>query len=117
MAKITLTQRVDSLEGCYASLTDDMEGVKEEVMKMTKWLQNGLGEKIASSVTTAVKEYQQEQWEREREERKLQLEEQRIKNAEIGQEKDAKLKMWGIIISVLNGGFIITLLSYMLTRG
>lgn len=51
---------------------------------------NGFSEKVAGIITVKLAEYQAAQWEREREERRLQLEEQKEANRAYGEKRDAE---------------------------
>ena len=103
MAKATLTSRIKNLEDCWRGIDD--------------WLHNGFSEKVAGIVSDVVTEQQKEEWKQEKEERQFQLDEQRMANEEKGNERDAKIKMWGLIIGGLNGGVIVTVVTVLLTRG
>lgn len=119
-----ITKQVEHLEGCYADLNEevaetkqavtgvisDIDRLRQEMAEQTRWLKNGLGDKIANSVRDGLMKHQHEEWEREREERRLQLEEQRLKNAEIGARKDRaardqdrRTKIMIAIIPVVSG--------------
>jgi len=119
-----IAKQVEHLEGCYADLNEevsetkqavtgvisDIDRLRQEMAEQTRWLKNGLGDKIANSVRDGLMKHQHEEWEREREERRLQLEEQRLKNAEIGARKDRaardqdrRTKIMIAIIPVVSG--------------
>ncbi len=74
MSGETLTVRVAKLETIGREMND--------------WLHNGLTEKIGQVVSEVLVAKQKEGWEQEREERRLQIEEQRMRNEATGKAKD-----------------------------
>lgn len=87
----TLTDRVESLEGCVLDIHGDVSETKtriatlgHDINEIKYMLNNGLSDRIAKS----VRDYQEKDWERERSERAFQLEEFKVQNEVKGKRKD-----------------------------
>lgn len=98
-------RRLRELEGCTFEQTVAIENIRkaiaalrEEIQerdsKLREWMGNGISEKIAKIAGSLIIEnmaaMEEKRWEREREERRLQLEEQIEKNREYGAKRDAE---------------------------
>ena len=116
MAKQTLTQRVEYLEDCYAAIDGKLGKLDYDV-------NNGMSDRIAA----ALMKHQEEEWNRERDVRLKEAEEQLAKNREYGEKRDAeqatqmkrmeiKTKLWAALIpsGITAAGIIIVAL---LARG
>lgn len=79
-------ERLDKLE-------NEVESIKEHFDDLKDWLSNGFTSRIGEVVASQVLDIRRAEKEEEREERKLQLEEQREKNREIGAKKDRTMKI------------------------
>lgn len=120
----TNTQRIERLEDCYRELKEEVAG---EFVKLKDWMANGFSGKQAWIITVKLAEHQAREWEREREERRLQLEEQKEANRLYGQQRDAerlavqakadhRTKILIACISV-GGPALTAIVTWLLTRG
>jgi len=100
-------RRIERLEGCtekqqaaieslHAALDLLREELRERDIRLREWMANGVSEKIArvagQVIVEKLTEAETRRWEREREDRRLQLEEQTARNREYGAKRDAELK-------------------------
>ena len=116
MAKQTLTQRVEYLEDCYAAIDGKLGKLDYDV-------NNGMSDRIAA----ALMKHQEEEWNRERDVRLKEAEEQLAKNREYGEKRDAdqaaqlhrmeiKTKLWSAIVPAAITAIGIVVVT-LLTRG
>lgn len=105
-AKSATAYRLESVEAEVGELRDGQESIKAEIVDLKKWLSNGFSDRLSGMIAREFLTLQQKIWEDEREERRLQLEEQRIKNKAMGEERERKMKVWLGVLGA--GGPIIT---------
>ena len=98
--------RIEIVEGEVKSLKDGQEEINAKIEDLKKWLSNGFSDRLSGMIAKEFLTLQQKIWEDEREERRLQLEEQRIKNKAMGEERERKMKIWLGVLGA--GGPIIT---------
>jgi len=70
------------------AIEKDVEVVRTLAKDTKRFVENGLGDRIASIVKQALVEHQEKEWQREHEDRKTQLEEYKAANARMGAQKD-----------------------------
>ena len=81
MAKETLTTRVTHLEGCYGE-------IEKSLVKLDYDINNGMSDRLATAISSALREEQERERKLDRDERTLQLEEQKVANETMGRKKD-----------------------------
>lgn len=86
--KPTLTQRMEHVEGCIVAYDNRFDTIDASIKELKHDLGNGLGERIGKIVAVEIAQHQKEEWEREREERRLQLEAYKVQNDIKGKDKD-----------------------------
>ena len=101
MAKATLTQRVEHLEGCQVETDEKLDKIINEFSELKLWMNNGHSEhvgriaaqefrKLRDEERDEERKEREEQFKREMEERRIKIEEQKIENAKIGKMKDLR---------------------------
>ena len=105
-ARSATSYRIEIVEEEVKSLKDGQEEINTKIEDLKKWLSNGFSDRLSGMIAKEFLTLQQKIWEDEREERRLQLEEQRIKNKAMGEERERKMKIWLGVLGA--GGPIIT---------
>lgn len=105
-ARSATSYRIEVVEEQIKSLKDGQEDIYDKIEDLKKWLSNGFSNRLSGMIAKEFLILQQKIWEDEREERRLQLEEQREKNKAMGAERERKMKIWLGVLGA--GGPIIT---------
>ena len=103
MPKETLSTRVKQLEKDHG--------------EMNSWLHNGFTDKVARIIGDVLTERQKDEWQHERDERKMDLEELKVSNAAKGNERDRLVKIVAAILTFLGSGSVIGLILLLLKKG
>lgn len=124
MAKATVAQlekRVDANSALVRAVVDKIDVVMERQLEdraalaahlesdkeLRKYLSNGFNRDVAriaaDEAAKVFAEAQQGQWEREREERRLELEEQKVHNEAMGKQKDRVNRLMISAVPIFSG--------------
>jgi hypothetical protein len=91
-----LEKRLRHLETCTFEESIGLANIQKSIEDLKTWIGNGVSEKIArvagQMLMERLAEIEEKRWQREREERKLELAEQVEKNREYGAKRDAEAK-------------------------